>query len=423
MRLTAVLGLTVTAFAAVVTLVAGSVDEFQCACGYNVQKHVKRLRTLLDSGVNDLEVANVAAAYGPLAARMLLVAHGKPDAAPTASWLWLLNSYANTVLERVQTTDVENGQPLQVPKSSTDQDHGPVADGIGRVDDDLQEYVRVCSGHGVAHETADWTQQMFEKYVLENMTAIVADDGRSEEDFRPRWLYLNDVAAADGPDDLGGILARNVGVDWKTAASRLRQMYGLSVRKWMFGTAELVLYQKKFLSTVAASMMGYVLVHVNLCWDYWMFNMRDGGGGAKYDGSVDEYSRVWMSIGNLLESFRLYLDLQDSTKYFSTMLDIAANPALDNDGFKEATRAIETNIVDVGDGLFGVKAIETSPVVTTVVTGTGDSKENPLIGLIALVDNNISSAEKYLKTVQELLQNVDFKIIHNFMKSTHIWLT
>lgn len=416
MRLTAV-----AAFAAVVTLVAGSVDEFQCACGYHVQKHVKRLRTLLGAGVDDREVANVAAAYGPLAARMLLVAHGRTDAAPPASWLWLFNLYANTVLERARPADGENGRPPQT--SAADQGRGPVADGIGRVDDDLQAYVRVCSGRGVAHETADWTQQMFEKYVLENMTAIVADDGRSEEDFRPRWLYLNDVAAADGPDDLGGILARNVGVDWGTAASRLRQVYGLSVRKWMFGTAELVLYQKKFLSAVAASMMGFVLVHVNLCRDYWAFNMRDGGGGAKDDGSVDEYSRVWMSIGNLLESFRSYLDLQGSTKYFNAMLDIAANPALDDDGFGEATRTVETNIADVGDGLFGVKAIETDTVVTTVVAGPGDSKENPLIGLIALVDNNISSAEKYLKTVQKLLQNVDFKIIHNFMKSTHIWLT
>lgn len=404
--------------AAVMALrVAGSVDEFQCACAYNAQKHVKRLRTLLGAGVDDREVAKVAAAYGALASRMLLVAHGRPGAAPTAGWLWLLNLFANTVLDRATTPQqrpTENGQ-MHYNRGS------PVADGVDRVDDGLSEYASVCSGRGVARDTAEWTQQMFEKYVLENMTAIVADDGRSEDDYRPRWLYLNDVA-----DDLGGVLAPNVGVDWGTAASQLQHVHGLAARRWMFGTAELVLFQKKFMSVVAASAIGHALVHVNHCRAYWAANVqsqaKDDDGSA-----VDEYSRVWMSVGGLLESFRSYLDLRRGSDelHFDAMLDIAANPALDDDGFGRARRTIEASIADVGDGLFGVgpPAADDANAIAEVVATAGDSEENPILGLIALVDNNISTAEKYLKTVQGLLQNVDFKIVHDFMKSTHIWLT
>jgi len=134
-------------------------------------------------------------------------------------------------------------------------------------------------------------------------------------------------------------------------------------------------------------------------------------------GPVGDYELTWMSVGALLEKYKSYLALGPE-KYYRTLVEVAANPARDNRGFRLARRAIETHMADLGAGLFGPAATNW----TAVVDETAVEKPQTLIELIALVDNNISTAEKYLKNVQDLLSNVDFKIVNKFMKSTHIWL-
>lgn len=384
------------------TPVGCSVDEFQCACAYNARRYVNRVRVLLD--------IDTAAGYGSLASRMLAVARGRPDGAPAAGWLWLLNMFANTVKEPWR------GRRWPVT----------VADGLGPVDDGVHDYVRLCERWGVPDVTAAWSQPAFEKYVLENVTTVA--DFR---EVRPQWLYLNHVMAASADGDVCGVLARDAGVNWGATASRLRLLYGLSVDGWMLGTRELVLFQRTFLSVVTASIAGYVLVHVRLCRHYW----TSGLGSADHnDGLVAEYSRVWMSVGDLLRSFSAYLDLAPDRCY-QTALEVAADPALDEAGFRRATLAVETCVAEVGRGLFRIEPAETEAVVAAAVAaaaaaasnataGTGAGRESDgLIELIALVDNNASAAAKYLKTIQDLLLDVDFKAIREFMWSTHVWLT
>lgn len=417
MRPTAVFLLAAAVVALRGTPAGCSVDEFQCACAYYARRYVNQVRVLLDM--------DTAAGYGSLASRMLAAARGRPDGAPAAGWLWLLNVFANTVKEPWRRRRRRRGRRWPVT----------VAEGLRPVDDGVHDYVRLCQLWGVPDVTAGWSQPAFEKYVLEENVTAAADC----REVRPQWLYLNHVMAApaaddgdgDGDGDACGVLARDAGVHWGETASRLRRLYGLSVDGWMLGTRELVLFQRTFLSVVTASIAGYVLVHVRLCRHYWTNGL---GSADRNDGVVAEYSRVWMSVGDLLRSFSAYLDLAQDRCY-RTALEVAADPALDEAGFRRATLAVETCVMEAGRGLFRIEPAETEAVVAAAVAaaaaaaasasaGTGAGRENDgLIELIALVDNNASAAAKYLKTIQDLLLDVDFKAIREFMWSTHVWLT
>jgi len=240
-------------------------------------------------------------------------------------------------------------------------------------------------------------------------------------DFDPLRLYLNDVAADDGTvARLSDMLPERVGVDWKTTAGQLSHVYGLARANWLAGTRQLVLFHKRFLSAVAASMMGYVLIHVTRCQRHWSSHFQGAVAvGADDDGLVGEYERVWMSVGALLDKFKSYLALGPE-KYFKTMVHVAANPVWDDDAFLWVTRTIETNIVDVGGGVFGFQIVRAAADDATLAVA---NKETPFIELVALVDNNINAAEKYLQLVKDQLSGVDFRVINDFMRSTHIWLT
>lgn len=388
----------------------GSVDEFQCACGYNVWRHVSDVGKTIAAGRR--WDATTSAAYGPLVQRMLLVAHGRPE--PTARWLWLLDLYAND------------------PRPPT----GPaVATVLNYIANYLDAYLKICSARSVGSDMAHWPQDTFEKYVLENVTStvqlqmqrpsnvqVVSADPQDADDFGPRALYLNDVAA-NGTDSLDKMLVPDVGIDWMSTADWLSHVYRLSKENWVFGTETLVLYQKKFLSTVHATVMGYVLNHVTYCQQYWLSDVKyNSNAGDDNNGMVGEYDRIWMSVGNLLDKFKLYFYL-GAHKYFVTLSHVAANPGRSDDDFRRTRRTIEANILDIGNGMFGLRcdngirgldAVEALPATP--------EKDQTLIELIALVDSNISAAEKYIKTVQELLGNVNFKIVEDFMTSTHIWL-
>jgi len=406
----------------------GSVDEFQCACGYHAAKQVARIETTILAGG---DAVDLIAGYGQLVSRMLLVAYSRPE--PTARWLWLLNLYANTARQQM---------PMAL-----------LLDGLKYVRSELDEYTKICRARNFATGYG-WSRDAFEKYVLENVTSIVqstadAKHAVRETDFEPRLLYLNDVPAVSGR--LSDLLTEHVGVDWTNTADQLSRVYELSRDKWMSGTRELVLYQKKFVSTVAASLMGYVLVHVNRCQRHWASRIKGRatviGAAATAAAStsatttisaataaaavvddvnlVGEYERLWMSVGGLLDKFKAYLAL-GSEKYFKTLVDIAGNPVWDDFEFRRMTRAIETNIVDVGGGLFGVRTVRDTDDATLAAveaaTAAGE-EEQPLVELVALVDSNMSAAETYLERVQGLLPGVNFQVVNDFMRSTHIWLT
>lgn len=393
----------VVAVTALLAAARGSVDEFQCACGYNAWRYV------LEAGRRHLN-ETTSVAYGPLVQRMLLVAHGRPE--PTARWLWLLDLYTN------------EPRPPSGPE---------VANALKYIAADLHGYLKICLARKVGLDKVRWPQDTFEKYVLENVTSTVqlqlqqpggsvAVDAQDADDFGPRVLYLNNVAA-NGTECLDKILMPDVGIDWMSTAEWLSHVYRLAKGDWVFGTQTLVLYQKKFLSTVHASVMGYVLNHVMHCQQYWLSDVKHNpDGNDENNGIVGEYDRIWMSIKNLLDKFRLYFDL-GAHKYFVKLSNITANPGRSDDEFRQAKCTIEADILDVGNGMFGLRRDIGVPVddVVDALTTTTD-KDKTFIELIARVDNNISAAEKYIKTVQELLGNVNFKIIKDFMSSTHIWL-
>lgn len=387
----------VTALLAVAVItVNGSVDEFQCVCAHNVWLHGQKAVSMIEH--SDGRVLDEIVKFGALVSRMLLVANKRPE--PTTRWLWLLNMYTNAVRQRFARPDDKTIELL--------------SDGAELIGADLNPYLQLCNER---HPTtgSDWTLEAFEKYILENMTEVIQkpdskDYPIRETDFDPRCLYLNDVAA-NGTGVLSEMLVQDIGIDWKNTASELSHIYNLSKKYWVFGTRELVLYQRKFLSTVAASLMGYVLIHVTYCKERWQSNSSDG---LSNDNSlVGEYERMWMSVGGLLDKFKSYFAL-DSEKYFKTLTEIAVNPLWDEQKFQAVKHTIRTNIIEIGRGLFGPKDIK--------VKVDGD-KHKPLNELIALIDNNISSAETYLQTIKNSLTlDVNFKIIKNFMRSTHIWL-
>lgn len=391
----AIIVLFVTAVAITVDRARGSVDEFQCVCAYNARNHVQRVHLMLKR--LDTKVVNFSAKYGTLVSRMLFVVNNRTD--PTTRWLWLLNLYTNTA-RQLAWSDYKTKKRM--------------SDGIELIKSDLNPYLQICEKR-LLTTGIDWTQETFEKYVLERMTEIVQktdpkDYQVRQTDFGPRWLYLNDVAA-NGTEILNKMLMPDIGVDWKTTAGQLSHIYNLSKKNWIFGTQELVLYQKKFLSTVAASLMSYVLIHVMYCKYYWRSNFKNGS--SSDNSLVGEYERMWMSIEGLLDKFKSYAVL-DSEKYFKTLTEIVRNPLWDEEKFQNVKYTIRTNIVDIGGGLFSLDNIKLR---------THSDQDKPLIELIALIDNNISSAEKYLQTIKGLLLGVNFKIIKNFMRSTHIWLT
>lgn len=433
--------------------VSGSVDEFQCACGYNAAHHLRTVRAALAGGRNSAAAVELAAGYGPLVKRALFVASSRPEL-PTARWLWLFDLYANGARQQLSGATGRRRGRDGVRWLSRAVDH------VGR---ELHQYLTICKARGVGDDGSGrglaWRDQVrFEKYVLENVTAIVQqrpdlagkDGGVREEDFAPRCLYLNDVAAA-GADGLtaAGVMPTGVGVDWASAGERLSAVYRAAVRKWVFGTPELVTYQKKFIAAVLVTLMGHVLVHVEHCRTHRLLatmaprpadvaaaalanvveatvDVRDsevekssGGGG---DGvPVGEYELTWMSVGALLDKYKSYLDLGPDVPCYRMLVEVAANPARDDRGFRSARRAIESHMAELGAGLFGPAATNWTAVPDDEATVAAD-KPKTLIELIALVDSNISAAEKYLKNVRNLLCNVDFKIVKKFMRSTHIWL-
>ncbi|CAI6363892.1 unnamed protein product [Macrosiphum euphorbiae] len=422
-------------YARTVSAVSGSVDEFQCACGYNAAGHVRVVRdTLAGGGDTEAAVAvDLAAGYGPLVSRILFVVSSRPE--PTARWLWLFDLYAN-------------GASQQLTAATDRRRRGArwLARAVNYVGRELDRYLAICGARGVGGGGPPWRDQAsFEKYVLENVTAIVqrSTDGAARvEDFAPRWLYLNHVAADDDALRARGVMPPGAGVDWRSSADRLSSVYRAAVHKWVFGTRELVVYQKKFIAAVVVTLMGHVLAHVEHCRTHRLlaaahpdetvvahsdvsvaaaattddnedYNLNGGVGGP-----VGDYELTWMSVGALLEKYKSYLALGPE-KYYRTLVEVAANPARDDRGFRLARRAIETHMADLGAGLFGPAATNW----TAVVDETAVKKPQTLIELIALVDNNISTAERYLKNVQDLLSNVDFKIVGKFMRSTHIWLS
>lgn len=418
---------------AVASAVSGSVDEFQCLCGYNAARHVRKVRDTLAGG-GDTAVADavrLAAGYGPLVSRILFVASSRPE--PTARWLWLFDLYANGASQQPKVTGWRRRR------------RGTrwLAQAVDYVAAELDRYLAICKSQGVDGGGPQWSDQaVFEKYVLENVTAIVqqpADGSARVEDFEPRWLYLNYVASDGDALRTRGVMPPDVGVDWRSAAGQLSSVYRRAVDKWVFGTRELVVYQKKFIASVAVTLMGHVLMHVEHCRSHRLLAAAhpdetaaaqqtsaadtsadndvdrhlNGGEG----GPVGEYELTWMSVGKLLEKYKSYLAL-GSEKYYRTLVEVAANPARDDHGFRLARRAIETHMADLGAGLFGPAATNW----TAVADKAAAAGPQTLIELIALVDNNISTAEKYLKNVRDQLSNVRFKIINKFMRSMHIWL-
>lgn len=436
--------------------VSGSVDEFQCACGYNAAHHLRTVRAALAGGLDAAAAAELAAGYGPLVKRVLFVASSRPEL-PTARWLWLFDLYANGARQQLTGRRRRRDGVRWLSRA------------VHHVGRELNQYLAICKARGLGDDGSGrdltWRDQVrFEKYVLENMTAIVQqrpelagkDGGVREEDFSPRSLYLNDVAAA-GADGLtaAGVMPAGVGVDWRSAGERLSAVYRAAVRKWVFGTPELVTYQKKFVAAVLVTLMGHVLVHVEHCRAHRLLattaprpadeaaaalanaveaaansaaaDDRDrevenssGGGGVP----VGEYELTWMSVGALLDKYKSYLALGPDVPCYRTLVDVAANPARDDRGFRSARRAIESHMVDLGAGLFGPAATNWTAVVDDEAAAAAVAADKPktVIELIALVDSNISAAEKYLKNVRELLSNVDFKIVKKFMRSMHIWL-
>lgn len=391
----------------------GTVDDFQCTCSYNTWDNVHRIRLMLANGAWD--TVEFASRYGTLVSRMLFVAHSLPN--PTARWLWELNLLTNTVQ-----------QLFEPPSANTVFSHANqvkmMASSLDRVSADLDAYMKICWGRRRVVNVG-MSQEVFEKYVLENMTSIVQKPDYREDrggggglhinNYEPRCFYLNDLPA-NGTEALDKILTQDVGIDWHVTASKLSHMYNLSKRNWLLGTQELVLYQRTFMSTVVASMMGYVLVHVTYCQEHWLANFS-GAETASDTFVVGEYERVWMSITSLLEKFKQYLDLGRDA-YFKMLMDVAANPVWDSDKFEMVKYAIKTSINNVGAGVFSLETVKVNRI--------GDidkSSEKSVIALIALVDNNISAAEKYLKVLQQSLLDVNFVVIRDFMRSTHFWLT
>uniref|UniRef100_A0A2S2NFU1 Uncharacterized protein n=1 Tax=Schizaphis graminum TaxID=13262 RepID=A0A2S2NFU1_SCHGA len=425
---------------AAVHAVSGSVDEFQCACGYNAADHVRTVRGALARGRDAAAAVQLAAGYGPLVTRMLFVASSRPE--PTARWLWLLDLYANGARDQQLSAA---GRPRRGVRW--------LARAVDHVSRELNRYLALCKARGVGDATGGWPwrdQVSFEKYVLENVTAIVQrrpdlfkDGGVHEEDFAPRCLYLNDVAADGDALRTTGVMPAGVGVDWRSAAERLSAVYRSAVRKWVFGTRELVAYQKKFIAAVLVTLMGHVLVHIEHCRSHRLLatahpaadafaarakaaaaaadDIEDGNMENLYGGDgvpVGEYELTWMSVSALLDKYKSYLALGPDKPCFRTLVEVAANPARDDRGFRLARRAIEAHMAELGGGLFGLAATNW----TAAADGAAADRPETLIDLIALVDSNISAAEKYLTNVRDLLSNVDFKIVNKFMRSAHIWL-
>ncbi|KAE9540924.1 hypothetical protein AGLY_004169 [Aphis glycines] len=435
--------------------VSGSVDEFQCACGYNAAHHLRTMRAALSGGQDAAAAVELAAGYGLLVKRVLFVATSRPEF-PTARWLWLFDLYANGARQQLSGVSGRRRRRDGVRWLSRAVDH------VGR---ELNQYLTICKARGVGDDGSGrglaWRDQVkFEKYVLEKVTAIVQQqpdlagkDGRvREEDFEPRCLYLNDVTAV-GADGLtaAGIMPAGVGVDWRSAGEQLSAVYHAAVRKWVFGTPELVTYQKKFVAAVLVTLMGHMLVHVEHCRAHRLLattaprpvdgaaavlvnaveaaaddrdhkvEKSNGGGGGGDGVPVGEYELTWMSVGALLDKYKSYLALGPDVPCYRTLVEVAANPARDDHGFRSARRAIESHMADLGAGLFGPVTTNWMAVPNDEVAVAVD-KPKTLIELIALVDSNISAAEKYLKNVRDRLCNVDFKIVKKFMRSSHIWL-
>lgn len=433
--------------------VSGSVDEFQCACGYNAAQHLQTVRAALAGGRDAAAAVELAAGYGPLVKRVLFVASSRPEL-PTARWLWLFDLYANGARQQL------SGATGRRRRRDGVRWLGRAVDHVGR---ELNQYLTICKARGVGDDGSGsgltWRDQVrFEKYVLEKVTAVVQQDiagkdgGMREDDFAPRCLYLNDVAAS-GADGLtaAGVMPAGVGVDWQSAGERLSAVYRAAVRKWVFGTPELVTYQKKFMAAVLVTLMGHVLVHVEHCRTHRLLattaprpadnaaaafanaveaaadsaaaddDEKSKGGGGGDGVPVGEYELTWMSVGALLDKYKSYLALGPDVPCYRTLVEVAANPARDDRGFRSARRAIESHMADLGAGLFGPAATNWTAVPDDEAIVAAD-KPKTLIELIALVDSNINAAEKYLKNVRELLRNVDFKIVKKFMRSTHIWL-
>lgn len=417
-----------------VSAVSGSVDEFQCACGYNAASHVRMVQDTLACGGDGAAAAAVdlAAGYGQLVSRILFVVSSRPE--PTARWLWLFDLYANGANQQLE----ETGRRWR--------DASWLARAVSYVGCELDKYLVLCKARGLGGDGPPFRDQAsFEKYLLENVTAIVqvSKDGSTRvEDFAPRCLYLNYVAADDDVLRARGVMPTGVGVDWRSAGDQLSSLYRVAVQKWVFGTRELVAYQKKFIAAVAVTLMGHMLTHIEHCRAHRLLAAahRDetavahsetsvaaaafGAGNSEnynFKGGVGEpvgeYELTWMSVGALLEKYKSFLGLGPE-KYYRTLVEVAANPAHDDRGFRLARRAIEGHMADLGAGMFGPAAIDW----TAAVDETAEKNSQTLIDLIALVDNNINTAEKYLKNVQDLLSNVDFKIVNKFMRSTHIWL-
>lgn len=433
-RLALILLLALQQYAAV-SAVSGSVDEFQCACGYNAAQHLRVVRVTLQAGSGLTAAAGLAAGYGPLVSRMLFVASNRPE--PTARWLWLFDLYAN-------------GASQQLAKIGRRRSGARwFALAVNYVGQELDQYLTICKSRSVGDGGPPWRDQTsFEKYVLENVTAIEqrpTGGFGSVKDFAPRWLYLNYVAADDDALQTRGVMPLSMGIDWQSTADQLLSLYRSAVNKWVFGTRELVLYQKKFITTIVATLMGHVLVHVEHCRTHRLLATAQPDQTAEThtdtsitpadtaiaaadigedhilnvgDGvPVGEYELMWMSVGALLDKYKSYLALGPE-KYYRTLVEVAANPARDDRGFRLTRRVIETHMAELGAGMFGLAATNWTAVADEAAA------ENPqtLIELIALVDNNISNAERYLKNVRELLSDVDFKIVNKFMRSTHIWL-
>lgn len=432
--------------------VSGSVDEFQCACSYNAAHHLQTVRATLAGSRDAAAAVELAAGYGPLVKRMLFVVSSRSEL-PTARWLWLFDLYANGARQQLSGETGKRRRRDGVRWLSRAVDH---------VGQELNQYLTICKARGVGDDGSGyglvWRDQVrFEKYVLENMTDIVQqrpdlagkDGGVREDDFEPRCLYLNDVAAA-GADGLtaAGIMPADVGVDWQSAGKRLSAVYRAAVRNWVFGTPELVTYQKKFVAAVLVALMGHVLVHVEHCRTHRLLatttpadsaatalanaviaaaddrdhEVKKSNGNGGGDGvPVGEYELTWMSVGALLDKYKSYLALGPNVPCYRALVEVAANPARDDHGFRSARRAIESHMADLGAGLFGPAATNWTAVQDHEATVT-ENKPKTLIELIALVDSNINAAEKYLKNVRNRLGNVDFKIVKKFMKSMHIWL-
>ncbi|XP_050430192.1 uncharacterized protein LOC126839149 [Adelges cooleyi] len=385
---------------------AGEVDQFQCTCGHNIQTHLQRvLGKLTLCRQNCRWTVQSIDGYGTLTQRMLFVAYHR--AGGTAAWLWQLAVYANTA-ERMAT----GGSADLDVKAMT----RIMANGARYVLTELGGFLRRCHKQKLV-PVVRWPQVAFEKYILEHVNDVKSGNGtgavKDENEFGLRGLYLNDLGGKGKDEVLKEILNGDVGVAWTLMGDALTLLYNAARIKWVYGTRELVLYQKKTISAVAASMMSYVLTHVVYCQEYWSVYLQKGVAAAN-ENLLGDYQRMWMSVGDLLDKFDAYLVLR-TEKYYQRLVDIVHNPVMDIGGFQTVANDIKTSIDDLSGGLFYLDRVKAKCL--------SNEPEKTFVETIALIDNNISLAEKYLKTVQNAFAGVNFNVIKDFMSSTHVWLT